>query len=157
MILAEFKEVYDRQIGKVYKYALLLLENIQDAEDAAQMVFLKYWQKKKKFRDLEHENAWFILVTRNQCYDMLKGYYRKNRQDLEKAVDIPVEFTSKEENELWQALCMLPEKYTTVLYLYYYEGYSVRELAKILKRRESTIQTQLADGRWKLRTILKGE
>lgn len=157
IVLVEFREMYNRQIGMVYKLSLLLLRNVQDAEDVAQMVFVKAWERKKKFRDREHEKAWFITVTRNQCYDILKSYYRKNRQNLEDFIEIPVAFSSREENELWQGLCTLPKKYTTVLYLYYYEGYSVRELAKILGRRESTIQTQLADGRKKLKEILKEE
>lgn len=59
------------------------------------------------------------------------------------------------ENVVWLALESLEPKYRILLYLYYYEGYSIRELTAILKRKESTLQTQLAAGRRKLKEELK--
>ena len=56
---------------------------------------------------------------------------------------------------VWLALESLEPKYRILLYLYYYEGYSIRELTAILKRKESTLQTQLAAGRRKLKEELK--
>lgn len=69
---AEFRELYDRQIQRVYKLALLLLGSVADAEDIAQTVFLKVWEKAPKFRDENHEIAWFLTTTRNQCRDLQK-------------------------------------------------------------------------------------
>ena len=63
-------------------------------------------------------------------------------------------FASNADNEIWQALQSLPEKYRVVLYLYYYEGYPVKELSVLLGRRESTLQTQLATGRKLLKESL---
>lgn len=155
--MMEFRELYDRQIRRVYKLALLLLGSVTDAEDVAQTVFLKIWEKNPKFRDTDHETAWVLTTTRNQCRDLQKSFYRKHRTAIEDAPEKSVSFVSDADNEIWQALQSLPEKYRVVLYLYYYEGYPVKELSILLDRRESTLQTQLATGRKLLKESLKEE
>ena len=82
-------------------------------------------------------------------YTHLDVYKRQPQVTLETQMD----------SEIWEALQSLAEKYRMVLYLYYYEGYSVRELSVILRRRESTLQTQLATGRKQMKSLLesKGE
>lgn len=152
--MAEFRELYDRQINRVYRLALLLLGSVADAEDVAQTVFLKIWEKNPKFRDADHETAWVLTTTRNQCRDLQKSYYRKKRASLEDAPEKAVSFASNADNEIWQALQSLPKKYRVVLYLYYYEGYPVKELSVLLGRRESTLQTRLATGRKLLKESL---
>lgn len=155
--MAEFRELYDRQINRVYRLALLLLGSVADAEDVAQTVFLKIWEKNPNFRDVDHETAWVLTTTRNQCRDLQKSFYRKHRTAIEDAPEKSVSLVSDVDNEIWQALQSLPEKYRIVLYLYYYEGYPVKELSVLLGRRESTLQTQLATGRKLLKESLKGE
>ena len=152
--ISEFRELYDRQINRVYRLALLLLGSVADAEDVAQTVFLKIWEKNPKFHDADHETAWVLTTTRNQCRDLQKSYYRKKRASLEDAPEKAVSFASNADNEIWQALQSLPKKYRVVLYLYYYEGYPVKELSVLLGRRESTLQTRLATGRKLLKESL---
>jgi len=88
-------------------------------------------------------------ATKNQCKDVLKSYERKHCSTLEEMPEPGIE------NGVWLALESLEPKYRILLYLYYYEGYSIRELIGILKRKESTLQTQLAAGRRKLKEELK--
>ena len=145
--MAEFRELYDRQITRVYKLALVLLGSVADAEDVAQTVFLKIWEKNPKFHDVHHETAWLLTTTRNLCRDLQKSYYRKHRTAIEDAPEKAVSFASNADNEIWQALQSLPEKYRVVLYLYYYEGYPVKDLSILLGRGISTLQTRLATGR----------
>lgn len=157
--ITEFREFYDRQVKRVYRLAMVLMGNISDAEDVTQTVFLKAWEKKPDFRDADHEIAWILTTTRNQCKDIHKSFYRRKRADLENAPEPQVTLESQMDSEIWEALQSLAEKYRMVLYLYYYEGYSVRELSVILRRRESTLQTQLATGRKQMKSLLesKGE
>lgn len=157
--ITEFREFYDRQVKRVYRLAMVLMGNISDAEDVTQTVFLKAWEKKPDFRDSDHEIAWILTTTRNQCKDIHKSFYRRKRADLENAPEPQVTLETQMDNEIWEALQSLAEKYRMVLYLYYYEGYSVRELSVILGRRESTLQTQLATGRKQIKSLLesKGE
>ena len=145
--MAEFRELYNRQITRVYKLALVLLGSVADAEDVAQTVFLKIWEKNPKFHDVNHETAWLLTTTRNLCRDLQKSYYRNLRTAIEDAPEKAVSFASNADNEIWQALQSLPEKYRVVLYLYYYEGYPVKDLSILLGRGISTLQTRLATGR----------
>ena len=157
--ITEFREFYDRQVKRVYRPAMVMMGNISDAEDVTQTVFLKAWEKKPDFRDADHEIAWILTTTRNQCKDIHKSFYRRKRADLENAPEPQVTLETQMDSEIWEALQSLAEKYRMVLYLYYYEGYSVRELSVILRRRESTLQTQLATGRKQMKSLLesKGE
>lgn len=157
--ITEFREFYDRQVKRVYRLAMVLMGNISDAEDVTQTVFLKAWEKKPDFRDADHEIAWILTTTRNQCKDIHKSFYRRKRADLENAPEPQVTLETQMDSEIWESLQSLAEKYRMVLYLYYYEGYSVRELSVILRRRESTLQTQLATGRKQMKSLLesKGE
>lgn len=157
--ITEFREFYDRQVKRVYRLAMVMMGNISDAEDVTQTVFLKAWEKKPDFRDADHEITWILTTTRNQCKDIHKSFYRRKRADLENAPEPQVTLETQMDSEIWEALQSLAEKYRMVLYLYYYEGYSVRELSVILSRRESTLQTQLATGRKQMKSLLesKGE
>lgn len=157
--ITEFREFYDRQVKRVYRLAMVMMGNISDAEDVTQTVFLKAWEKKPDFRDADHEIAWILTTTRNQCKDIHKSFYRRKRADLENAPEPQVTLETQMDSEIWEALQSFAEKYRMVLYLYYYEGYSVRELSVILRRRESTLQTQLATGRKQMKSLLesKGE
>lgn len=157
--ITEFREFYDRQVKRVYQLAMVMMGNISDAEDVTQTVFLKAWEKKPDFRDADHEIAWILTTTRNQCKDIHKSFYRRKRAYLENAPEPQVTLETQMDSEIWEALQSLAEKYRMVLYLYYYEGYSVRELSVILRRRESTLQTQLATGRKQMKSLLesKGE
>jgi RNA polymerase sigma factor (sigma-70 family) len=90
------QEIYQRQHQRVYRVAMLYLKNIQDAEDVVQTVFLKWIQREVHFQSEEHENAWFITVTRNCCRDLLRTFWRR-KVDLG---EIPErEFYEKEEGE----------------------------------------------------------
>lgn len=146
-----FKEIYDRQFERVYRISLLLLKNPADAEDAAQTVFLKYLNTKQEFETLEHEKAWFITVARNTSKDIIKSAWKKR-------VDLPGEFEKEpaiEEKEgLLPYIINLPEKYREILYLYYYEGYKLKEIAVYTGTNESTVQSRLKAARENLKKVL---
>jgi len=148
----ELKDIFERQHKRVYRIAMLMLNNVSDAEDAVQNVFLKYIEKGSSFEDIEHEKAWFITVTRNYCKDQLKNFWKRN-VDMG---DIPEQIQGEEQdNELLEHIMKLPDKYKEVIYLLYYEDYSIREMSKILDRKESTIQTQLKTARDKLKKVIQ--
>lgn len=148
----DIQAIYDRQHKRVYRIAMLFLKNPVDAEDVVQSVFVKYIEKTIVFKDLEYEKAWFITVTRNKCKDVLKTFWR-SKVDLGNVPETIM--ISDEDDRLAACILELEAKYREVLYLYYYEEYTIKEMAQILKRNVSTIQTQLADARKKLKTILE--
>ena len=146
-----FTEIYERNIDMVYRLCFILLKNTADADDAVQAIFLKLYKYNKPFHDREHEKAWLIVTTKNTCKDVLKSWWRSRRVDL----DILPEKThwdhDDQQRDILEQLLRLPEKYRTVLYLYYIEDYSIKEMSTLLNRKESTLQTQLAKGRSRLK------
>lgn len=159
----EFTDIYRRQADRVYTICCFYLGNPTDAQDAAQNVFIKLLEKRDGFCDPKHEEAWLYTVARNHCRDILRSGWRKKRVDMQIPDDMQQSQMQKQTQEregAWheegggsfaQAFSKIPIKQKEVLYLYYYEEYSVKEISKILRRKESTIQSQLAAGRKKLK------
>ncbi len=153
----ELVEVYQRNVDRVYKLCYVYLKNAVDAEDAVQSVFLKFLQSNVSFYDSEHEKAWFIATAKNYCKDILKSWWKRQRVDFETLPDIASSNEDQQEKEVILKLLALPERYRVVLYLYYLEGYSVKEIAVHLERNESTIRSQLQRGREQLKIDLGGK
>jgi RNA polymerase sigma-70 factor (ECF subfamily) len=153
----EFTEMYQRNIETVYRMCRLYLKNHADAEDATQSVFLKALTSNIAFNGPEHEKAWLITTAKNHCKDVLKHWWRSRRVEMDTLQETPYWDAETEPSEVLSKLFELPEKYKTVLYLFYVEEYSVREVAEMLKIKESTIRTRLLRGRERLRIDLRGE
>lgn len=147
-----FEELLRRQENRVYRTALAILGNVQDAEDQTQETFLRYLEKHPAFESPEHEKAWLLTVTRNGCISRLRS---KQRQNLPLEVDIPT--PGPEEREELEELFALPPEDREVLHLFYYEGYSTREIAKITGAREGTVRSRLSRARGKLKALLEVE
>ncbi|MCL2153656.1 MAG: sigma-70 family RNA polymerase sigma factor [Oscillospiraceae bacterium] len=152
----ELEELYRRHVDTVYRLCYMYLKNAFDAEDAVSTVFLKLIKAQKEFHDYEHEKAWLISTAKNTCKDILKHWWKSRRVDMENLPEVPAWDNQEQENAALSALLSLPEKYKTVMYLYYYEGYTIKEISGMLNRKESTLQTQLSKGRQLLRTELGG-
>jgi len=153
----EVLETYQKYKDTVYKLAYSYCKNKSQAEDAFQEVFYKFMVHHPRFKTFEHEKAWFIRTTINVCKDLLKvkwnhSVVRLEDWDGEKAV--PTE-SCNAFDELREAVLALPEKYRMPIHLYYYEGYSVREIAQMLHRSERAIQTQLQRGREKIKQSME--
>lgn len=146
-------EAIDKYSDMVRRICFMYLKNEADVEDIFQNVFLKLLQRKTKFNSEEHEKAWLCKVTFNQCKDFHKSFFRKNTCSIEN-LEIPTE--DKIEVDVLHEVLSLPQKYRNVIYLYYYEDYSVQEISKILGRNENTIHTHLRRAKAILRNRLGG-
>ena len=135
------------------RLACTRLENPADAEDVVQEVFLKLLTARPAFRDAEHEKAWLIRTTLHRAADLRKATARRN-VPLEEAL---LASAPEPENQLLAAVRALPEKYGAVIHLHYYEGYSLKEIGKLLGLPAATVGTRLARGRERLRQSLKEE
>ena len=141
----------------LFKLSFLRLQNAQDAEDVVQEVFYQYLKKPRTFQSPEHEKAWFIRTTINVCKNLLKNKWNRDMVQLQEW-DEGQAFqrgTGDAFEELKEAILDLPEKYRIPIHLYYYEEYSVREIAKFLRMNESTVQTHLQRGREKIKQVLE--
>lgn len=149
--MMKYREIYEQYYTMVYRLCLLLLKNKQDAEDAAQTVFLKIMEKQPVFSDEDHTRAWLLTVTRNHCRDIQRSFWHKKRSDLEDLPEPLVEDFDKQEGLLFEIFQSLPKKQREVVYLYYFEDYSIKEISHILNRNESTIQSQLFAARKRMK------
>lgn len=144
-------KVIQRYQDTVFKIAFTYCKNRSDADDIFQEVFLRYLRKNPRFADQSHEKAWFIKVTINCCKKLLFSSWFKKTAPFEDNIA----FETSEESDLFFAVMNLPLKYRTVVHLYYYEDYSIREIAQLTAQRETTVTTQLQRARQLLKTGLK--
>ena len=146
-----------RRLVETYSAMLLRLaatrlDSVQDAEDAVQDVFLQLLSAQPSFRDAGHEKAWLIRATLHRASDIRRRAGRT--VPLEAAENAPARAEAPE-GALLSAMRALPPAYSAVLHLHYYEGYSIKEIAALLRLPAATVGTRLARGRERLRRMLK--
>lgn len=146
----QLAEIYDRHVETVYRVCSIYLKNKADTEDAVSDTFVRLIRSGTVFENAEHEKAWLIVTAKNICRDRLKSprYRFEPLSDDMLTGNIEVD-------ETLMLLRSLPEKYRTVIYLHYYEGYTCEEIAKMLKIAKSTAGSRLDRGRKKLKEILE--
>lgn len=150
----EYEAVVDTYSDMIFRIAYQNLFSVEDAQDVVQDVFLKLLKQKENcFHDEEHLKAWLIKVTINQCLDYKKSFFRRNTVALDN-LEIPFE---QEERQLMEELSRLPKEERNVLYLHYYEGYTIKEIAGILGKKQNTVNSKLTRGRSKLKQILEAD
>lgn len=150
-------EIYDKYSKAVYRMAFAYCKNKADAEDIMQEVFIRRFSADIEFEDETKEKSWLMKVTVNKCRDMFRSLRYKYSLTSVPLDEANLVYETPEESEVYHAVMSLPAKYRTVIHLYYYEEYSVKEISSIIGDRESAIQTQLFRARKKLKEILGKE
>ena len=151
---SQFEKAVETYGDMIFRVAYSYLKNRPDAEDVMQETLLKLYQEDSRFESEEHRKRWLIRVAVNQCKSTLRSTWLRQTVYLEEQVDTPV-FDRPEQSELFDQVMALPQNYRLVVYLYYYEGYQAREIAEILHRNLSTVQTWLMRARGRLQQSLK--
>ncbi|KPU46068.1 ECF RNA polymerase sigma factor SigE [Oxobacter pfennigii] len=149
--LEDFEAFVTRHENKLYRIALAVMGNVSDAEDVVQEVFFRAYEKAPAFETVEHEKAWLTRVTVNLCNSRLRSPWRKRMEPL-------LDFYPAEEpkqHELLECVLALPSKYRAVIHLFYYEGYSVKDISSLTGQKESTVRSLLTRARQKLKSALK--
>lgn len=140
--------------NNIYAVAFNICKNKYDAEDVVQDTFIQYLSHKKDFQSEQHIRAWIIRVAINKAKNKNNLFFRRNSLPLEDYMET-LTFESDESHELFEAVMKLPEKYRIVIHLFYYEDYSVQEIADILKITQTNVKVRLSRGRLSLRKTLK--
>ena len=135
------------------RIALNRVRSIPAAEDIVQGVFERLMRRRPIFESREHEKAWLIRTAVNLCLSDLRTQSRHG--DLPLDENIAGEF-GDDSYEVLDAVQNLPVQDRYAVYLYYYEGYGVKEIGHLLKEPEGTISSRLSRARKKLRSILEG-
>ncbi|MDR3313809.1 MAG: RNA polymerase sigma factor [Oscillospiraceae bacterium] len=149
----EIAEIYKRHVKTVYRVCYTYLKNPADTEDAVSDAFVRLIKSAPAFESEEHEKAWLIRTAANVCKDFLKHWSRRG-EDIADYTDTLKAENAAPQDDLLAAVCGLPDKYKTVMHLYYYEGYTSVQIAGILRKPGSTIRNYLHEARGILRERL---
>lgn len=144
-------EAFENYADMVYRLAFARTGNRSDADDVLQNVFLRLLSTSCRVQSEEHLKALLIRMTVNCSKNLLGSAWNKRTEGLDDS------FSDEgiEHNDTFDAVMQLPVKYRTVIHLHYYCGYSVDEIAAILKCSSSAIKSRLMRARNKLKLSLK--
>lgn len=148
----DIEQIYHRQVDTVYRVAMMYLKNPPDAEDMTQQAFINLMNKPVDFESESHERAWLIVTVSNLCKNQLSHWYKKKRTDFEDVAPL-LSSHDPETNDVLDQVLKLPDDYKTIIYMYYYEGYSNKEISRYLNMNESTLRSRMQ----KARELLKIE
>ncbi len=147
------KKMIEKYSNMIYRLAMARTGNRDMSDDIYQEVFLRLAKKLPQFENEEHEKAWLIRVTINCSKNMMNSGFLRHRAEL----DENLTFETPERHEIYYAVQKLSLKYKTVIHLYYYENYSIKEISKILRVNENTVKTRLARARKELEKSVGGD
>ena len=155
----DLESVIDRYSDMLYKICFLILKNEHDTRDVLQETFLTYYTKNRGFESEEHKKAWLIKVSQNKCKEFLRFHKRHAALPLEEMEETLVitDGLRGSERELLSLVWDLDYKLKSVVILHYIEGYSVNEIASILKMSPAAVKKRLQRAREKLSMQYKGE
>lgn len=149
-----YVKVVQKYSNTVFRAAYQYCGNKSDAEDVVQNTFMKLLEKEECFADDEQAKFWLIRVAMNECKSLWRTSWKRKVTSMEDLSAEPA-FVMPERSELYYAVRELPVKYRQVVHLYYFEDYSVREIAGIMKLSETAVQNRLLRARQKLKEKLK--
>lgn len=137
--------------GTVFRVAYSYVKNPADAEDIMQEVFLLLYKSEENFSVDENAKAWLIRTAANRAKNHIKSRWVRGRSDISE----DFAFETREDMELLLAVNRLNKNYRIVIYLYYYEGYGVKEISAMLGISETNVKARLKRGRDKLKDLLR--
>ena len=147
----EFADLVLTNQRSMYRFALGQLRNEQDAEDALSAAIMKAYEHLASLRNKDKFKSWIMSIIANEAKNMLK---KNSRLQLVDDVTIYEEQVAENQNDIWGSVMELGEQHRQIVILYYYDGFSTREIAKILKVSEGTVKSRLSRARQNLKELL---
>lgn len=152
----ETEMLMEKYKDHLFAVAFNICKNAADADDVVQDTFLQYHITDKQFENEQHIRAWLIRVAINKAKNINMSFWRLSKIPLEDYMET-LTFETPEAENLFEEVMKLPEKYRIVIHLFYYEDYSIREIAQIINVTESNVKVRLTRGRRLLKQVLKEE
>lgn len=149
----DIDKIFEKYKDNIFAVAFNYFKNSMDADDVVQETFYKLYKSGKDFESEDHLRNWIIRVAINECKRVTLSSWFKKKEPLEDYAKTLV-WNDPEESEVFLAVMNLPKKYRTVLHLYYYENYTIKEIANLLDISSTAVSTQLLRGRKKLKEKL---
>lgn len=151
----KFESLAGKYMDMIYRVAYSWTRNSDDANDVTQDVLIQLYKTNKEFESDSHIKNWLMKVTVNRCRMLFRSPWNK-MEDLNDYAE-NIGFEDESYLDLFLAVMKLDKKYRVPLMLFYYEGYSTKEIASFLGIPEKTISTRLFRAKAKLKEYLKEE
>lgn len=138
--------------NSILRLAYSYLHSMEDAEEVLQDTLVQYLKTAPRLESRAHEKAWLLRVAGNISKNRISYNRVRSTDELKETL------VAEEREDLsfvWDAVRELPVQDREVIHLFYYEGFSTREIAAILQQKETTVRSRLMRGREKLKLILK--
>ena len=149
--LRQALELYETS---VFRAVFSIVKNRQDAEDVTQDTFLTFYRNDPDLESEEHVRAWLLRTGINKARNLCRTFWRRNRENLDDYAEA-IASAPREESDLLREVMRLPERCRVIIHLFYYEDYSINEIAELLGISENTVKSQLFRGRTLLKERLK--
>ena len=150
------QEIFERNIREyapnMYRLALAMLHNRQDAEDAVSEAVLIAYEKRHTLRDSNRFKPWIMQIMANEA----RRIYGKNKR-ITPMEDMEAYMPSfrDENHELWDVVMQLETAHREVIMLYFYERFSIKEIGRILHVPEGTVKSRLSRAKKALKEMLE--
>lgn len=136
----------------LYRLALFYVRSGADAEDIVQEVLLAYLTRVENGKSIE--KSWFVKVTVNKCLNFLRDNKRHRAAIFDESVYAA---PSPIGNELYEALETLSPVDREIIWLFYFGGYTSREIAKTVRKSDAAVRKRLERAKLHLRKFLEDE
>jgi len=146
-------ELFDEFADMVYRIAFVRVSQSSDADDVFQEVFMRLIKHASKLKNREHAKAWLIRCTINCCNSHHRSAWQKKTVGIEESVYFDQNDLDHEHIELLEAVRSLTPEHQEVIHLFYYEGYSGKEIADLLEIGENTVKSRLRRARMELKSV----
>lgn len=153
----DFMQAVNRNNRRLFLIALSFTKSSCESEDIIQNVFLKLWKHPKSFSDDEHIDKWLTVVCVNESKNYIKSPFRYHQNIDDCDIISRANFDNSSQIDLFNAVMGLSKKERTVIHLFYYESLSIKDIAEMLKIKESAVKTRLSRARVKLKEQLGDE
>lgn len=161
-LIDEIMNKYGQEVLQlVYSY----VNNKEVAEDLTQDIFVKCYKSLHTYKGNSNLKTWLWRIAINHCKDYIKSWYNKKvivteddftYMESQKESVEQIVIQNAEDRRLASAVMSLPIKYREVIYLFYYEELSIKEIATVIEVKENTIKTRLKKAKELLKEGLEG-
>lgn len=149
-----FIETVSNNKTSMFRLAYSIVLNVEDAEDVVGETILKAFSHLEKLRNHKKMKAWIFQILVNESKSYLK---KRSRIELVEDSSLFVQNEGKKDtdSDLLELVCQLDDSFREALILYYFEEFSVKEIAKILAIREGTVKSRLSRAREELKKLME--
>ncbi|MFS0882138.1 sigma-70 family RNA polymerase sigma factor [Metabacillus niabensis] len=159
-------QLMDKYGNSILHLAYSYVGNREIAEDLTQEIFVKCYQKLDQYQKRSSLKSWLWRIAINHCKDYLKSWHYKHiiisdeqakrTSSGERVVEHEV-IQKYEDEQLVHTVMGLPDTYREVLYLYYFEELTIKEISNLINVNQNTIKTRLKKAKEILKDRLEGK